>query len=320
MEKLESYFKQLAEHKEPANLYNPIYYTLSQGGKRIRPRLVFLSTELFGGDIEKAVYPAAAFEMLHNFTLIHDDIMDRAPLRRGRPTVYKEWNTSTAILAGDALATMAIKEILQTPADCRTVIDLSRLLAETSVEICEGQQKDLDFETSDRVTIEDFLKMIRYKTAVMLAGCLKAGAILSHTSETNQLAVYNYGIHIGLAFQLKDDLLDVYADHAEFGKAIGGDIQDNKKTYLFLRALQDGTPEQQKELLYYFSGESFDAQKKFNAVTAIYEQLQIKSKTELLIEEYVQKSLSELDKITIDDSQKKEIFKQLAIELSSRKK
>ncbi len=320
MNYLEEYFKELTSQREPSNLYNPIYYTLSQGGKRLRPRLVFLSTQFFGGDMEKAVYPAAAFEMLHNFTLIHDDIMDKAPIRRGKPTVYQHWNTNTAILAGDALATMALQQILYTPCDPETVIKLSVLLATTSVEICEGQQKDLDFETLDNVTIDDFLHMIRYKTAVMLAGCLKAGAVLSHTSPQNQTAIYNYGINIGLAFQLKDDLLDVYADKEEFGKTIGGDIQDNKKTYLYLRALQDASETQKKELLHYFSSVDFDKKVKFNAITRIYEQLDIKSKTETLIEEFAQKSLEELDNIQIDDNDKKQIFKDLAIELSYRKK
>lgn len=319
MKQLEEYFKKVTWQKEPANLYNPIYYTLSQGGKRLRPRLVMLSTEFFGGDLQKALYPAAAFEMLHNFTLIHDDIMDNAPIRRGQPTVYQHWNSNTAILAGDALATMALREILQTPCDANIVIQLSNLLADTSVEICEGQQKDLDFETSDAVTIDDFLKMIRYKTAVMLAGCLKAGAILSHASENDQAAIYNYGIFLGLAFQLKDDLLDVYGDNSQFGKTIGGDIQENKKTYLFLRALQDASPEQAKELRFYFASSDFDRNTKFTAVTNLYNQLQIKTKTEKLIDEYVQKSLAELDKISTEDS-KKQIFRDLAVELSYRKK
>lgn len=314
---IEELFAKILEKRKPANLYQPILYTLSQGGKRLRPRLVLMATEAFNGDMEKAVYPAAAFEMLHNFTLIHDDIMDDAPIRRGKPTVYKQWNGNIAILSGDALANMALIEMLDTPMEPENVVKLTKLFAQTSVEICEGQQYDLDFETCDHVSIEDYLYMIRFKTAVLLAACLKAGAMISNAPEEAQESIYQFGISIGLAFQLKDDLLDVYGDKAVFGKKIGGDIRENKKTYLYLRALEDADEFSRNELLRLFSSTDFDEEEKFQAVSAIFNKLKIKEKTENKIEELVQRAFIELDKIQISDSKKK-IFKDLAVELSRR--
>ena len=314
---IEELFAKILEKRKPANLYQPILYTLSQGGKRLRPRLVLMATEAFDGDMEKAVYPAAAFEMLHNFTLIHDDIMDDAPIRRGKPTVYKQWNGNIAILSGDALANMALIEMLDTPMEPENVVKLTKLFAQTSVEICEGQQYDLDFETCDHVSIDDYLYMIRFKTAVLLAACLKAGAMISNAPEEAQEFIYQFGISIGLAFQLKDDLLDVYGDKAVFGKKIGGDIRENKKTYLYLRALEDADEISRNELLRLFSSTDFDEEEKFQAVSAIFNKLKIKEKTENKIEELVQQAFIELDKIQISDSKKK-IFKDLAVELSRR--
>ncbi|MDD6582917.1 MAG: polyprenyl synthetase family protein [Bacteroidales bacterium] len=314
---IEELFAKILEKRKPANLYQPILYTLSQGGKRLRPRLVLMATEAFDGDMEKAVYPAAAFEMLHNFTLIHDDIMDDAPIRRGKPTVYKQWNGNIAILSGDALANMALIEMLDTPMEPENVVKLTKLFAQTSVEICEGQQYDLDFETCDHVSIDDYLYMIRFKTAVLLAACLKAGAMISNAPEEAQESIYQFGISIGLAFQLKDDLLDVYGDKAVFGKKIGGDIRENKKTYLYLRALEDADEFSRNELLRLFSSTDFDEEEKFQAVSAIFNKLKIKEKTENKIEELVQRAFIELDKIQISDSKKK-IFKDLAVELSRR--
>lgn len=314
---IEELFAKILEKRKPANLYQPILYTLSQGGKRLRPRLVLMATEAFDGDMEKAVYPAAAFEMLHNFTLIHDDIMDDAPIRRGKPTVYKQWNGNIAILSGDALANMALIEMLDTPISAENVVKLTKLFAQTSVEICEGQQYDLDFETCDHVSIDDYIYMIRFKTAVLLAACLKAGAMISNAPEEAQESIYQFGISIGLAFQLKDDLLDVYGDKAVFGKKIGGDIRENKKTYLYLRALEDADEFSRNELLRLFSSTDFDEEEKFQAVSAIFNKLKIKEKTENKIEELLQQAFIELDKIQISDSKKK-IFKDLAVELSRR--
>lgn len=319
MENLDAFFKKIALGRKPGNLYEPIYYTMSQGGKRLRPRLVMMSTEFFGGNEKAAFYPAAAFEMLHNFTLIHDDIMDDAPIRRGKPTVYRQWNSDIAILSGDALATLALQTMLETPTRPEICLALSRLLAQTSVEICEGQQEDLDFETANSVSIEQYLHMIRYKTAVMLAGCLKAGAILSETSPENQEAIYQYGIYIGLAFQLQDDLLDVYGDKNIFGKKIGGDIRENKKTYLYLRALEEASDEDKQELERLFSTNSMDDDKKFDAVKAIFDRIDIRAKTMDEINHLVENAFSFLNKIPIINS-KKQTFIDLAIELSQRNK
>ncbi|MCR5114833.1 MAG: polyprenyl synthetase family protein [Bacteroidales bacterium] len=320
MEKIDEFFKQLTLGRKPINLYEPIYYTLSQGGKRLRPRLVMMATKLFDGNAETALYPAAAFEMLHNFTLIHDDIMDDAPIRRGQPTVYRKWNGNIAILSGDALATLALQTMLNTPARPEITLQLSKLIGQTSAEICEGQQLDLDFETRGDVTLDEYVTMIRYKTAVMLAGCLKAGAILSETSSENQEHIYQYGINLGLAFQLKDDLLDVYGDGTVFGKKIGGDIRENKKTYLYLRALQNADAESLSVLQHYFSSINFDEDEKYQAVRAIYDRLDVRSQTEKQIAEFVRSAMQELEAVHVQNDDKKQIFNDLLIELSQRNK
>jgi geranylgeranyl diphosphate synthase, type II len=310
---LNNHFITLTSDKKPDTLYKPIEYILTQEGKRIRPKLVMLATELFDGESEMALFPAAGFEMLHNFTLIHDDIMDNAPLRRGKETVYKKWNSNIAILSGDALATMALEEILKTPADKETVLKLISLFARTSIEICEGQQYDLNFESSEEVSIEEYVEMIRLKTAVMLAACLKAGAIISRTTTENQNRIYQYGIDLGIAFQLMDDLLDVYSDKTIFGKEIGGDIEYNKKTYPYLRALQDGSSSQKQLLKILFSSSELKASEKFNAVKEVFDNLDIKVKTENLIKEYMEKALSGLDKISAAPEKKEQLIEMTAI-------
>ena len=301
MNSLDTYFQSIATACEPANLYNPIHYILSQDGKRIRPKLVGLSAELFGVKAEEVRHVAAAFEMLHNFTLIHDDIMDDAPLRRGQPTIYKQWNSNIAILAGDALAIMALQELLKAPCDDATKIKISDLFARTSLEICEGQQYDLDFETMENVRIDDYIKMIRLKTAVMLAGCLQSGAIFAQASEADQQALYDFGINIGIAFQLKDDILDLYSDTQVFGKIQGGDIKENKKTYLYLTALQDANDQQRESLLHYFSSTDFDFEQKLCEVKTIYEKLQVKEKTEQKIQQYVDAALASLHTVSVSE-------------------
>ena len=319
MNSLDTYFQSIATACEPANLYNPIHYILSQDGKRIRPKLVGLSAELFGVKAEEVRHVAAAFEMLHNFTLIHDDIMDDAPLRRGQPTIYKQWNSNIAILAGDALAIMALQELLKAPCDDATKIKISDLFARTSLEICEGQQYDLDFETMENVRIDDYIKMIRLKTAVMLAGCLQSGAIFAQASEADQQALYDFGINIGIAFQLKDDILDLYSDTQVFGKIQGGDIKENKKTYLYLTALQDANDQQRESLLHYFSSTDFDFEQKLCEVKTIYEKLQVKEKTEQKIQQYVDAALASLHTVSVSEEKKQEIY-QLANSLVCRNK
>lgn len=307
MNSLDTYFQSIATECEPSNLYNPIHYILSQDGKRIRPRLVNLSAELFGVEAEEVRHVAAAFEMLHNFTLIHDDIMDEAPIRRGQPTVYKQWNSNIAILSGDALAIMALQELLKAPCDDTIKIKISDLFARTSLEICEGQQYDLDFETMEHVSIDDYIKMIRLKTAVMLAGCLQSGAIFAKASDADQQALYDFGINIGIAFQLKDDILDLYSDIQVFGKIKGGDIKENKKTYLYLTALQDADEKQRESLLRYFSSTEFDFEIKLQAVKNIYEDLQVKEKTEKAIDQYVKSALDCLQTVSVGEDKKQQL-------------
>jgi len=314
---LELFFNNLAQNTEPRNLYEPVNYIMSQGGNRIRPQLVLLAAELFSAKTEDAFFPATAFEMLHNFTLIHDDIMDNAPIRRGKETVYKKWNGNIAILSGDVLASMAMNQLLKTPCKPETLIKMSELFIQTSIEICEGQQYDLDFETQEEVAIDEYLNMIRLKTAVMLAGCLKTGAILANASENDQKAIYQFGINLGLAFQLVDDLLDVYADTETFGKEIGGDIQANKKTYLYLLALQKANAMQKAQLQHYFSSNHYDKKEKFNVVKTIFDELLCKEEAEKRIDEYLVSAYKNVEETSLDYG-KKETLKQLALTLSKR--
>ncbi|MDR0368307.1 MAG: polyprenyl synthetase family protein [Bacteroidales bacterium] len=281
--------------QEPHHLYEPVGYILSQGGKRIRPQLCLLSAELFGGDLQQAIYPAIAFEMLHNFTLIHDDIMDKADLRRGKETVYKKWNTNIAILSGDTLFAKSYQYLLKYQGDY--LRELVSLLTETSVEICEGQQWDLDFEQQSDITIAQYLDMTRLKTAVMLAACLKAGAIVAEASELERQLIYDFGIKTGLAFQIQDDLLDVYADVDKFGKNVGGDIAENKKTYMSLKAIELAQGEYLQQLQLYFSSTHFERQEKFTTVKAIYDKYQIKNYAEDLINKYYNDAFTSLEAI-----------------------
>lgn len=303
--------------KQPQNLYQPIDYILSQGGKRIRPTLVALGCELFGAESAELMHVAAAFEMLHNFTLIHDDIMDDAPIRRGKATVYHQWNTNIAILSGDALFALAMEEVLKI--SHHNASKIAALLAKTSVEICEGQQSDLDFEQLKEISITQYIDMITYKTSVLLGACLKAGALMADADEHNLALIYEFGLKLGIAFQLKDDLLDVYADAQIFGKQNGGDIKDNKKTYLYLKALELASDSQKQELLHYFSSTNFDFSIKFNAVKNIYEALNIPKITEDLIEQYSSQALEALADIQVEDC-RKENLKSLCYKMISRKK
>jgi len=317
LEQLELHFQHLTEGHLPLNLYAPVSYILTQGGKRIRPQLVMMANELFGGDKESVLYPAAAFEMLHNFTLIHDDIMDNAPIRRGKPTVYKKWNSNIAILSGDALATMAFQELLKTPCPPKILIEMSKLFARTSIEICEGQQYDLDFETSDYVSKEAYMEMIRLKTAVMLAGCLKAGAIHANASTSDCTHIYNFGINLGIAFQLQDDILDIYGEKQLFGKICGGDINDNKKTYPYLVAFEKATVTQKTQLLHYFSSTDFNFDEKFNAVKSIFDVLEVKKETHQVMLSYIEQALIDLEHISVD-SPVKDTLRHLTLNLCNR--
>ena len=273
----------------------------------MRPQLVHDVVEMFGGDPEQARLVAMAFEMLHNFTLIHDDIMDMAPIRRGRPTVYKKWNSNIAILSGDALAIMAFQQLLKLPCDQKIIIDIANLFSCTSLEICEGQQYDLDFETQEHVSLDEYLNMIRLKTAVMFAGCLKAGALLVSADKESQQALYDFGIHLGLAFQLADDVLDVYGDERTFGKSIGGDIRENKKTYIYLKALELATPEQRAQLKEFFAVPTTDFEAKYKAVRAIFDATNVKAVTDDLIMSYTMQAKEDLERVHLPADKKKSL-------------
>lgn len=273
----------------------------------MRPQLVHDVVEMFGGDPEQARLVAMAFEMLHNFTLIHDDIMDMAPIRRGRPTVYKKWNSNIAILSGDALAIMAFQQLLKLPCDQKIIIDIANLFSCTSLEICEGQQYDLDFETQEHVSLDEYLNMIRLKTAVMFAGCLKAGALLVSADKESQQALYDFGIHLGLAFQLADDVLDVYGDERTFGKSIGGDIRENKKTYIYLKALELATPEQRAQLKEFFAVPTTDFEAKYKAVRAIFDATNVKAVTDDLIMSYTMQAKDDLERVHLPADKKKSL-------------
>ena len=253
MNTIEQQFQEILQNREPKNLYDPIEYILMQSGKRLRPAMVHMAADLFNGDPNQVQHVAAAFEMLHNFTLIHDDIMDKADVRRGQPTVYKKWNSNIAILSGDALVALALLELLKTNCPPETVKAITEIFARIGLEICEGQQFDLDFETMETVPIEQYVEMIRLKTAVMFAGCLKSGGLVAGADDESLQALYDLGIHLGLAFQLADDVLDVYANSAHFGKKVGGDIKDNKKTFVYLKALELANETQQQDLKALFS-------------------------------------------------------------------
>ena len=280
--------------KEPQGLYEPIAYTLASGGKRLRPTLAMTAAEIFGGKEEDVLPAALALEVFHNFTLLHDDVMDRALVRRGRETVHVKWNDNTAILSGDQMLIEAYKLLEGVPAD-----KLGKVLCwfnEMATGICEGQQYDVDFEHASQVSLSDYLMMIEKKTAVLLANALRTGGYIAGADEAEQEALYEYGRHIGLAFQIQDDLLDVYGDPKTFGKAIGGDICCNKKTYLLLTALETAPAEDKAELLEWLLVSDRD-QEKIAAVTALYTRLGVREACEVEMEQHTSEALLQLDRL-----------------------
>ena len=283
---------------EPADLYNPITYTLGLGGKRLRPLLVLASCQMFGGEITEAINPAIGIELFHNFTLLHDDIMDQAPLRRGKETVYKKWNSNVAILAGDTMFAVANKYMLRTRP--QAISQVVELFNQTAIEVCEGQQYDMDYENRANITIADYLEMIRLKTAVLLAASLKTGAIIAGAAAVDCDYIYQFGINIGLAFQLKDDLLDVYGIQEKFGKVSGGDIIAGKKTYLYLKALESAGSQTDYFRSLYESHDT-DSAEKVKRVKEIFSQLNIEMHTRELIEDYYQKALRDLSSISLPE-------------------
>jgi len=285
-------FSELRMKGHPPELYEPIGYTMELGGKRMRPLLVLLACDMFGGDVQNAMDAAIGIELFHNFTLLHDDIMDKAPLRRGKETVYKRWNANRAILSGDTMFAMANKYMLRTPTPCMAkVLDIFN---QTAIEVCEGQQLDMNFENQQEVSVPEYLEMIRLKTAVLLAASLQIGALSAGASSEKALKLYECGISLGLAFQLTDDLLDVYGDESTFGKMTGGDIVANKKTYLYLRALERASEPIRNSLLMLFSQKPDDPAAKISEVKGIFDELGIIELTRQVIDEYFELAMEQL--------------------------
>ncbi len=286
----------------PAALYEPISYILSLGGKRMRPALLLMACDLFGGDVDAAIPPALAIEVFHNFTLMHDDIMDNAPIRRGKTTVHERWNQNVGILSGDVMLIEGYKLMMQVPEHLlRPILDIFN---NTAVGVCEGQQLDMEFETRGGVTNTEYINMIRLKTAVVLGGALKIGALIGGADLKDANLLSSFGEHLGIAFQLQDDILDVYGDPEKFGKQVGGDIISNKKTFLLIKALELADEQQLRELNYWIALKEFDHTEKVEAVTAIYNTLEIREYAEFAMQTYADKAFDALDAINLPDSHK----------------
>lgn len=296
------YLENEIEVKEPATLYEPMVYILGQGGKRLRPVLVLMAAEVFDCSYEKALDAALAIEIFHNFSLVHDDIMDDAPIRRGKPTVHEKWDINTGILSGDAMLINAYQ--LFENYEGETFKELAKLFSKTAIEVCEGQQYDIDFETREDVAIEEYLKMIEYKTAVLVGAALKMGAIVAKTSKENKEAIYEYGRLLGIAFQLQDDYLDAFGDPETFGKQPGGDIIENKKTFLYIKALELSKPEVASQLEHLYSINPSDSSAKVETVKAMFEESGAAGLIRKEIETYTKKAFSILEKMEINDTKK----------------
>lgn len=299
---ISNYFATTSIEKDPVNLYQPIQYILSLGGKRMRPVLTLMTAEIFDVDCRKALPAAIAVEMFHNFSLVHDDIMDDAPLRRGNQTVHEKWNLNTAILSGDAMLILAYQYFEEYEPEIFRA--LAKLFSKTALEVCEGQQWDVDFEQRDNVTIPEYLKMIEYKTAVLVAAAMKMGGIVAQTSVENCDLIYDFGLNLGIAFQLQDDYLDAFGDPETFGKQVGGDIMENKKTYLYLKALAQANENERENLLKWFSVRLDDNDEKVAEVKDIFRNTGADTVTKNAIEAYTFKAFATLEKMNIDDDKK----------------
>ena len=301
----------------PSELYAPISYIMSQGGKRMRPTLCLLACDMFGGNVDDCMIPAVAAEIFHNFTLVHDDIMDQAPLRRGMETVYHKWNSDIALLSGDTMLIKAFQYVLATKKEYS--YEVFAELCKVALEVCEGQQFDLNFETQDNVSLDAYLEMIRLKTAVLLGSVLKIGAIVAKADAKNQKAIYDFGINLGLAFQLQDDIFDCYGDVKVFGKMTGGDISDNKKTYLYLKALELASEDDRNILKQLFAMPKGRDENKIQTVLNIYDKYDVKNIVTELMTKYYQDSLKNLDEIDASE-EKKQILRDYAAYLYTRNK
>lgn len=301
----------------PGNLYEPIAYTMALGGKRIRPVLVLMACEAVGGDADKAVDAAVGLELFHNFTLLHDDVMDNADVRRGQPTVHRRWNANVAILSGDTMLTMASQYMCRVAPEHLAAVN--ELFNTTAIEIYEGQQYDMDYERRREVSVDEYIKMIRLKTSVLLGCACKLGAIIGGADEQTAQSLYDFGVNLGLAFQLQDDVLDVWGDPATFGKEIGGDIMNNKKTYLMVNAFRLANEEQAGRLRRWYTDDYAMRQEKVPAVTRIYEELGLQEIADRAIGEYTQRALTVLESIEMN-AEARESFKTLAASLVKRDK
>lgn len=302
--------------QSPIELYEPINYSLEMGGKRLRPVLLLLAYQFFSEDVSSVVPAALAIEVFHNFTLLHDDIMDKADVRRNRPTVHRKYSENAAILSGDAMAFQSYNYLLE----CKSprLVEVINLFTKTAIEVCEGQQYDMDFENRLDVTECEYLEMIRLKTAVLLACSLKAGALLANSSDEVANKLYEFGINLGLSFQLQDDWLDTFGNQATFGKKIGGDILANKKTYLLINALEKASQTQHSDLLVWIEKTVFNAEEKIEAVTEIYNQLDIKTITSNSVDFYFKKSIELFESIPLENVVKQPLL-HLANKMLTRK-
>ncbi len=305
-----SHFQQLIEkglsslelNKKPAELYDPIQYMLNLGGKRMRPALLLMSNEMFGGNPEEVISPALGIEVFHNFTLLHDDIMDKAPLRRSKETVHEKWNANVAILSGDTMFVQSCQLMMKVcDKHLRKVMDL---FMTTAIEVCEGQQYDMNYESIENVSIDEYLEMISLKTAVLLGGSLAIGAICANANENDIDNIYNFGKKLGIAFQLQDDILDVYGDAEKFGKQVGGDILANKKTFLLISACEQAKEKQLEKLKFLLNQKDFNPDEKIRSVIAVYDDLKIKEQADQKMDQYFQEAMKHLNAIQVSVDRK----------------
>ncbi|WP_321520077.1 polyprenyl synthetase family protein [uncultured Bacteroides sp.] len=305
LEIVNQYISELSYSHAPKSLYDPVEYVLSLGGKRIRPVLMLMAYNLYKENVKEILSPAVGLEIYHNFTLLHDDLMDKADMRRNKPTVHKVWDDNTAILSGDAMLILAYRYVAEChSSSLKNVLDT---FTQAALEVCDGQQLDMDFERRNDVKEEEYLEMIRLKTSVLLAAALKMGALLAGASVEDAQHLYDFGVNIGLAFQLKDDLLDVYGDPKVFGKNIGGDILCNKKTYMLIKALEKADKQQAIALQGWLEKESFQPKEKIEAVTTLYNQIGVKLICESKMREYYAKGLNSLSLVSVAEETKREL-------------
>ena len=316
-EKVNAYIASLPYERRPKSLYDPIEYVLAAGGKRIRPSFVLMAYNLFHDDVDRILPVATALETYHNYTLLHDDLMDKADMRRGRPTVHKKWDDNTAILSGDTMLVLAYEHLAK--CDTKYLKPALDLFTETALEVSEGQQFDMEFETRNDVAEEEYIEMIRLKTSVLLACALKMGAVVAGASDADANALYAFGEKVGLAFQLQDDLLDVYGDPKVFGKAIGGDITSNKKTFMLINAFNRADAGTRAELDRWTTATEFDPAEKIAAVTEIYNRLGIDKLAEQRIKEYFEQSRQHLDELSVSDD-RKAVLREYTERMMNRKK